>query len=103
MAEVHDASVMLQQHKPNAAGAIAKYPWNDIKPGKSIFFKQEEIKLATLKSLAYKRGQSRKLKFVVLNSYNGYYEVGIAATCHKDQSEVCKWPECNCIELSKGG
>lgn len=56
----------------NEKGRISKYPWMLLKQHESFSVQKSEIKLLSLRSLAYKYGKRHNKMFVVIEHDNCY-------------------------------
>lgn len=74
MYEVCTSSGKLASIEGN--GRATKYPWRELTVGTSFFVPKEEVKEATLRSLAYKTGKRLGCIFKVVRHDTGY-EVGM--------------------------
>lgn len=77
MTDIYDSSPAMKASKLARKGAVMKYNWLALEPGKSFQIADSQIKLGSLETLAYRTGKRYNRKFKVIHHKEyGVYEVG---------------------------
>jgi hypothetical protein len=67
MTSSYDMSPAMKASLRAKKGAVMKYNWLGLEPGKSFQIAVDEIKLSSLKTLAFRTGKRYGIKFKVLH------------------------------------
>ena len=76
MTGIYDMSPAMKASLNAKKGAIMKYNWLGLEPGKSFTIADSQIKLSSLETLAYRTGKRHNRKFKVIHhKQDNLYEV----------------------------
>lgn len=67
MTDTYDMSPAMKAKLLAKKGAVMKYNWLGVEPGKSFTIAEDQIKLTSLETLAYRTGKRYNRKFKIIH------------------------------------